>query len=528
MLRTIPAYSLLMLALLSTTSFAAIPVDLRHQSLPALKSLNTLKVAKDQESTFETVKSVTDFTKTKHLRVKQKYNGYPVWGGDAAIHGNKMNGTIYQGLAADLQNTPPHIFQPAQAEKALQFATQQVNNQTVISSKKQLMVYVDKDNKAHWAFLITLKTKAKRALAEPIYILDANTFAIYEHWNNLKTLDDVQAGGLGGNYHNTWIYDFVDNTGAGKKFGSHLPALNIKRDATTNMCLMQNDDVTIKDARDSKVMQFACSEVDPTHKNLYWNEHMDEANGAHSPANDVLYNASQIKNMYSDIANTPMLVDDNGNPLMLTFNIHVDMENASWSDGTLEMYIGDGGDTFFPLTSIDVIAHELSHGFTSQNSDLVYQGQSGGLNEAFSDMASQAAVSYANIGYISWHIGDQIMKDSDADGFRFMDNPRRDCIGQGKAYECSIDNAKNYYDGLDVHHSSGVFNKAFYLLSTSPNWTINKAFKVMVQANQRYWLPRSNFQEAACGVKDATRDFGYDTETVVKVMSQVGLDIAKC
>lgn len=516
------------LALISTTSFAATPIDLRHQSLPALKSLNTLKVTKDQESTYETVKTVTDFTKTKHIRIKQKYNGYPVWGGDAAIHGNKMNGTIYQGLANDLQNTPPHIFQAAQAEKALQFAIQETGKQTIISSSKQLMVYVDNNNKAHWAFYIALQTKANKAMAEPVYILDANTFAIYEHWNNFKTLDDAQAGGPGGNYMNSWVYDFVGTPGLNKNFSSHLPALNIKRDPATKICYMQNEDVIIKDARDNKIMHFLCNEVDAAHNNLYWNEHMDEANDAASPANDVLYNASQIKQMYSDWVNTNMLTDDNGNPLMLTFNTHVEMENASWSDSSLQMYIGDGGDMFFPLTSIDVIAHELSHGFTSQNSGLIYQGQSGGLNEAFSDMASQAAVNYTNLGYNSWHIGDQIMKESETEGFRYMDNPRRDCVGRSKSEPCSIDNAKNYIDGIDVHHSSGVFNKAFYLLSTAPNWNIEKAFKVMVQANQRYWLPRSNFKEAACGVKDAAHDFGYDIETVTKVMSEVGLDISSC
>ena len=62
-------------------------------------------------------------------------------------------------------------------------------------------------------------------------------------------------------------------------------------------------------------------------------------------------------------------------------------ENAFW-DGS-QMTFGDGATTFYPLVSLDVAAHEVSHGFTEQNSGLVYSGQSGGINEAFSDMAGK-------------------------------------------------------------------------------------------------------------------------------------------
>lgn len=61
-------------------------------------------------------------------------------------------------------------------------------------------------------------------------------------------------------------------------------------------------------------------------------------------------------------------------------------ENAFW-DGQA-MTFGDGRSRFYPLVSLDVSAHEVSHGFTELNSGLVYE--SGGINEAFSDMAGRA------------------------------------------------------------------------------------------------------------------------------------------
>ncbi|WP_171523426.1 M4 family metallopeptidase, partial [Acinetobacter baumannii] len=62
---------------------------------------------------------------------------------------------------------------------------------------------------------------------------------------------------------------------------------------------------------------------------------------------------------------------------------------------------------------------------------------------------------------------------------RYMDQPSRD----GR----SIDNASQYYNGIDVHHSSGVYNRAFYLLANSPGWDTRKAFEVFVDANRYYW-----------------------------------------
>jgi pseudolysin len=85
-----------------------------------------------------------------------------------------------------------------------------------------------------------------------------------------------------------------------------------------------------------------------------------------------------------------------------------------------------------------------------------------------------------------------------------------------------------YDDYLDVHFSSGIFNRAYYLLATTPDWNAKKAFDVMVQANVNYWTSTTSFQAAACGVIKATRDYKYDVDAVVKAFSTVGLDTSSC
>lgn len=87
----------------------------------------------------------------------------------------------------------------------------------------------------------------------------------------------------------------------------------------------------------------------------------------------------------------------------------------------------------------------------------------------------------------------------------------------------SIGHIDDYYDGLDVHYSSGVFNKAFYTLATTEGWDTRKAFEVFVIANQLYWTPNSLMYEGACGVRNAATDKGYSTADVDAAFAAVGI-----
>jgi pseudolysin len=76
---------------------------------------------------------------------------------------------------------------------------------------------------------------------------------------------------------------------------------------------------------------------------------------------------------------------------------------------------------------------------------------------------------------------------------------------------------------MDPHLSSGVFNKAFYLLAHQPDWSVAKAFTVMLEANQKYWLPSSTFESAACGVIQAAKDRQWNKQAVVDSFKEVGV-----
>ncbi|MFJ8790687.1 M4 family metallopeptidase [Streptomyces sp. NPDC102462] len=133
--------------------------------------------------------------------------------------------------------------------------------------------------------------------------------------------------------------------------------------------------------------------------------------------------------------------------------------NAFWDDSCFCMTYGDGSGGTHALTSLDVAGHEMSHGVTSNTANLNYSGESGGLNEATSDIFGTGVEFYAgnasDVG--DYLIGEKININGNGTPLRYMDKPSKD--GASK---------DSWYSGigsLDVHYSSGPANHMFYLLS---------------------------------------------------------------
>ncbi|MFF9508921.1 M4 family metallopeptidase [Streptomyces sp. NPDC014724] len=133
--------------------------------------------------------------------------------------------------------------------------------------------------------------------------------------------------------------------------------------------------------------------------------------------------------------------------------------NAFWQDSCFCMTYGDGSGNANPLTALDVAAHEMTHGVTAATAGLVYSGESGGLNEATSDIMATAVEFYANNATDKgdYLIGEKIDINGDGTPLRYMDKPSKDGASKDAWYS-GIGN-------VDVHYSSGPANHFFYLLS---------------------------------------------------------------
>ncbi|MCD9879798.1 M4 family metallopeptidase [Streptomyces guryensis] len=142
--------------------------------------------------------------------------------------------------------------------------------------------------------------------------------------------------------------------------------------------------------------------------------------------------------------------------------------NAFWDDSCFCMTYGDGSGGTHALTSLDVAGHEMSHGVTSNTAGLDYTGESGGLNEATSDIFGTGVEFYANNASDpgDYLIGEKIDINGDGTPLRYMDKPSKDG-GSADSWYSGVGN-------LDVHYSSGPANHMFYLLSEgSGTKTIN-------------------------------------------------------
>ncbi len=516
---------------------AAEPVSLHITPFSKVKQMfdvqvpGLLKSSKTPGNDLQLIQQHQDKQQVTHARMQQYYSGFPVFGGYAIMHGRQsvaqmwgsnnkpvsMNGKLYQGLRADL-GQPADDF-VAHGADALQhfkahYPQQQISDETI-----QPMIYIDKDSRAHWAYKLSiLISHADHIPERPTAIVDAQTYQYYVQWNDMKTArSKVTGSGFSGNVH-TGLH----------QFGGDLPKLQMTRDDKLGICYMENTHTKVVDMMHryqgrNTPMHFFCSDSarrgDDTFMTGYLGNGYDKINGAFSPSNDALYSGNIIFDMYNTWYGMNPL-EEQGKAKLLIMRVHfgVSYDNAFW-DGE-QMTFGDGGLNLYPMVSLGVAAHEISHGFTERHSDLAYYGQSGAMNESFSDMAAQTAEYYAN-GSNDWTIGAELVKPkSGMTAFRFMDRPSRDGL--------SIDSADQYKPEMDVHHTSGVYNRLFYLLSTQPGWDVRRAFEVMLTANADYWTPTSTFDEGACGIIDAAKSLNYSMADVTSVLDQVGVHYAVC
>lgn len=458
---------------------------------------------------------------TTKTRERQTYQGVPVYGRSLVVErdaiGNILDasGEAEGGLAAQLGAVRPRLS-GAQAQAALQARLGQ-RGDAASNARSDLFVYPQPGSQARLVYRTSYLVDVNGQVSRPTAIVDANTGEVLRHWDGLttgrrppvtSTPVATQARGPGGN-ELTGLYDY-DGSGAGRDL---LDAVRVG-----STCYLQNDEVATYDlAGGQRVTQwsFGCAGSNPAG----WISMGDAANGAYSPINDAHHFGGVVYDMYTDWFGSPPLQNGDGSPMQLAMWVHygTNYENAFW-DGA-EMVFGDGDQFFYPYTVLDVTGHEISHGFTEQHSGLEYTGQSGGMNEAFSDMAGEA-VEYFDRGNNDFLVGTDLVKPATVPllgmpALRDMCTPSNDGF--------SIDNASQYSDSLDVHYSSGVYNRAFCTLARTAGWNTRKAFEVFHDANALYWVPEETFDGGACGVEQAATDRGYAVEDVAAAFAVVGV-----
>ena len=260
-------------------------------------------------------------------------------------------------------------------------------------------------------------------------------------------------------------------------------------------------------------------------------------------ADEAYDGAGATYTLYKDVYNRDS-IDGNGARLDSTVHYRVGYDNAFWNGQ--QMVYGDGDEDlpeaerlFNRFTiAIDIIGHELTHAVTQFTANLVYQGQSGALNESMSDVFG-SLVKQRNLGQTAaeadWIIGEGLFTSRvNGNGIRNMKQP-------GTAYNDPVlgkdpqpghmrDYVQTQSDNGGVHINSGIPNRAFYVTAFNiGGFAWEKAGQIWYVTLQSKLSQSATFVTAAAKTYEAARDLygqgSLEQQAVKAGWAEVGIDV---
>jgi thermolysin len=209
------------------------------------------------------------------------------------------------------------------------------------------------------------------------------------------------------------------------------------------------------------------------------------------------------------------------------------LENAFYDAKTNKMHYGDGGQSFYTFAgSLDIAAHEMTHGVTHFLSALRYENQSGALDESIADIfAAMVEHSIKPDPVKNWLFSEGLLRNGGA--VRDMANPK---VSHMSEYETTRE------DNGGVHANSGIPSKAAHLMTMGGTHPVSgvtvgnplgfeKAARVWYRTNQQYLTQTSDFAAAAVGTKAAAADLKLspaDISTIDCAWKAVGVLPGTC
>lgn len=404
---------------------------------------------------FAVMRVAVDELSMAHTRVQQLVGEVPVFGGQAIVHLNRdgslfaLTDTLLRGISHDFDTIPR--FSPQVASDLVVARYDCVECLTAPPSVDLWVLKLEGQVQPRLVYRVQLWREDGTEYTEmPVLFLDARTGEEVWRYNNLQT---------------------VSGTGMSQYSGTvTLETYYRSSNATYYM-----EDTTRKmgtfDYQNASSSTFRLTDA-----NNVWDT------AAQRPAVDAHYGAMKTYDYYKNVLGRNG-IDGNGGPGSVS---HVDntalklvasyvrystnYNNAYWNGVSMTYGNGDGV-TFSALTTVDIAGHEMTHGVTQSTANLVYFGQSGALNESFSDIFGAMVERYAKgESANTWKIGEECFTPGNGtvDAIRYIDNPHQ-ASNNGYTADDDPDHYSERYTGSTdsggVHVNSGIPNKAFYLLA---------------------------------------------------------------
>jgi Zn-dependent metalloprotease len=454
-----------------------------------------------------TVKRVEiDELKMAHTHVQQHVGGIPVWEGEAIVH-LKADGELSR-ITDDLKESVALETKPnLTAGDALLAVRRLYRGSRFITEEPRVDLYIYRGNdRDHLAYRVEMpRLDGTEDTAIPVYFIDAHTGEKIFEYNNLQT-------GSGSSLYSGTVT--IDTSSAGSTF--YMEDLT-RRMGTFNM---NNTGNTTTGTGGTQSRYTGTDDV--------WSATNERAGvDAHYGARwtyDYFKNVHGRNGINGSNGPGTTAAGANSTISLVTSRVHFgsNYNNAFWYNN--QMTYGDGnGTSFSPLVTLDIAAHEMTHGVTQYTANLTYSNESGALNESMSDVFGALVESYARGGVVNgdtWKIGEQAYTPATpGDALRHMDNPHAAGNG-GYTSDDDPDHYSERYTGTadsgGVHINSGIGNKAFYLVAaggthhlsgvTTTGIGTGDAGRIWYRALTVYMTSSTNFSGARTATLNAATD----------------------
>lgn len=231
------------------------------------------------------------------------------------------------------------------------------------------------------------------------------------------------------------------------------------------------------------------------------------------------YNAGKAYEYYKNTFGRESINGEGGNIISIINVVEengIQMDNAFWSG--LAMFYGNGNIGFIaPLCkSLDVAGHEMTHGVIETTANLIYQDESGALNESFADIFG------VMIDRDDWRVGEDVVNTIlfPSGALRDISNPHNGGTSLSDLGWQPAHYSEKYTgpeDNGGVHINSGIVNKAFFLFASDPSVGKDKAEQVYYRALTQYLFSSSQFVDCRLAVVQSANDlFGSAVAAVAE------------
>jgi Zn-dependent metalloprotease len=441
-----------------------------------------------------------------HIRYQQKYQGLEVWGQDIRIHLN-IDGSVesFNGRYIPTPKSAANSKTLVDEQTAVRIAQQQLGaGSAEITSRKT--IYVDESGQARVAWLVQLR----RGLGENWYhFIDAETGVTLKRYNHVIADGPVTGSGV----------DLLNQTRTLELYqiGSTFYMIDPSKPmfSAAQSTLPQNGRGVIYtfDARTTDTTYYFLTSSSA-------NSWPDRASVSASANGALVYD-------YYYQVHGRNAIDNNGSTIYLAVHYKKNWDNACWN-GRM-MLFGDGDGLVYSnlAAALDVTAHEMTHGVVLYTANLVYENQSGALNESFADVFGEMCEFWAR-GNCDWLIGEDVMTPGiSGDGIRDMADPGSSRVAmygqqqpsQMSEYRSMPNTPEGDFGG--VHTNNGIPNHAFYLFAASPVVGRDNAAKVYYRALTKYLTRSAQFIDCRIAVIKSAEDlFGGPNNAVAIIAAQ--------